>query len=267
MPSTKYSREAGDPVSGATGSMDSLLADTVKVQPSGVFNTPGGADGIGPADPVVAGVRRRRPAPPRDPPAGRLGPTAPPPSVPACKQQPRWRNESTCCVGASRCANRCANSHGNLSGGKINGLGVQTVKNRQQFPPDTCLLSVPSDHSSRRRGLSAVTYFPRFEGVVRARAISQSFAPGPVACISGVETCNRSLLVTSCWRPVHGEYRRRIDYLLDPPLRPLERVWKGVYGAWAGCQGRRPGGGARRRAMRPIMAHLTMASEWVGRRS
>ena len=22
----------------------------------------------------------------------------------------------------------------------------------------------------------------------------------------------------------------------------LERVWKGVYGAWAGCQGRRPGG-------------------------
>ena len=48
---------------------------------------------------------------------------------------------------------------------------------------------------------------------------------------------------------------------------PLERVWKGVYGAWAGCQGRRPGGGARRRAMRPIMAHLTMASEWVGKRS
>jgi hypothetical protein len=47
----------------------------------------------------------------------------------------------------------------------------------------------------------------------------------------------------------------------------LERVWKGVYGAWAGCQGRRPGWGARRRAMRPIMAHLTMASEWMGRRS
>jgi PAS domain S-box-containing protein len=48
---------------------------------------------------------------------------------------------------------------------------------------------------------------------------------------------------------------------------PLERVCKGVYGAWAGCQGRRPGGDARRRAMRPIMAHLIMASEWVGRRS
>ena len=85
MPSTKYSREAGDTVSGATGSMDWLLPDTVKVQPSGVFNTPGGADGIGPAGPLAAGVRRRRPAPPRDPPAGRLGPTAPPPSVPACQ--------------------------------------------------------------------------------------------------------------------------------------------------------------------------------------
>ena len=53
----------------------------------------------------------------------------------------------------------------------------------------------------------------------------------------------------------------------EAKAKALERVWKGVYGAWAGCQGRRPGGGARRRAMRPIMAHLTMASEWVGRRS
>ena len=52
-----------------------------------------------------------------------------------------------------------------------------------------------------------------------------------------------------------------LSFVLDgKTVQPLERVWKGVYGAWAGCQGRRPGGGARRRAMRPIMA-LTMASE------
>jgi len=47
----------------------------------------------------------------------------------------------------------------------------------------------------------------------------------------------------------------------------LERVGKGGQAALAFCQGRRPGAGARRRVMSPIMVHLTMASACSGRRS
>jgi hypothetical protein len=48
VPSTRYSREDSAVVNGATGSIDSLLPVTLSVQPSGVFKTPGGDDGIGP---------------------------------------------------------------------------------------------------------------------------------------------------------------------------------------------------------------------------
>ncbi len=47
----------------------------------------------------------------------------------------------------------------------------------------------------------------------------------------------------------------------------LSKCWERGHGALAGCQGRRPGAGASRRAMSPIMAHLTMASACPGRRS
>ena len=83
---TKYSREAGDPVSGATGSMDSLLPDTIKVQPSGVFNTPGGADRIRSGGPprrrgCGVGVRHHHGIPP----AASATADGAPPSVPACQ--------------------------------------------------------------------------------------------------------------------------------------------------------------------------------------
>src|SRR6185312_10917493 len=52
VPSTRYSRDAIDPVSGATGSIDSFCPWTVKVHPSGVFNEPGAADGTGPWGPA-----------------------------------------------------------------------------------------------------------------------------------------------------------------------------------------------------------------------
>jgi hypothetical protein len=47
----------------------------------------------------------------------------------------------------------------------------------------------------------------------------------------------------------------------------LRTCWERVYEALADFQGRRPGPGAKRRVMRPIMDHLTMASACSGRRS
>ena len=45
--STRYSLDHGELVSDATGSIDSLRADTVNTQPSGVVSVPGDADAIG----------------------------------------------------------------------------------------------------------------------------------------------------------------------------------------------------------------------------
>ena len=127
MPSTKYSREAGDPVSGATGSMDSLLADTVKVQPSGVFNTPGGADGIGPAGPPGGGGAASAAGTTTGSAGGSAranGAAAVGTSMQTAAKVAkrinmlRWR--------LSLCESLCEFPR-DLSGGQINGLGVQTV--------------------------------------------------------------------------------------------------------------------------------------------
>src|ERR1700730_7392018 len=55
VPSTRYSRDAAKPVSGATGSIDSFCPVTFKVQPSGVLKTPGGPEGTGPLGPPGGG--------------------------------------------------------------------------------------------------------------------------------------------------------------------------------------------------------------------
>src|ERR1700738_3688389 len=55
VPSTRYSRDAAKPVSGATGSMDSFTPVTFKVQPSGVLKIPGGPEGTGPLGPPGGG--------------------------------------------------------------------------------------------------------------------------------------------------------------------------------------------------------------------
>ena len=47
VPSTRYSRDHGELVSDATGSMDSFCADTASTQPSGEFRVPGVPDGMG----------------------------------------------------------------------------------------------------------------------------------------------------------------------------------------------------------------------------
>ena len=50
-------------------------------------------------------------------------------------------------------------------------------------------------------------------------------------------------------------------------LLGLRTCWERDHEALAGSQGRRPGAGARRRVMSPIIAHLTMASACSGSRS
>jgi hypothetical protein len=47
VPSTMYSRDHGELVSGATGSRDSFAAETDSTQPSGEVRVPGAADGTG----------------------------------------------------------------------------------------------------------------------------------------------------------------------------------------------------------------------------
>src|SRR5882757_4486005 len=49
VPATRYSRDEMAVVKGATGSWVSLLPTTERFQPSGVFNTPAGADGTAPS--------------------------------------------------------------------------------------------------------------------------------------------------------------------------------------------------------------------------
>jgi hypothetical protein len=53
----------------------------------------------------------------------------------------------------------------------------------------------------------------------------------------------------------------------DPGIGGLRQRWESGHFTVPACQGRRPGGGAGRLAMRPIMAHLTMSSAWAGSRS
>jgi hypothetical protein len=48
VPETSYSRDVIAVVSGATGTSLSSLPTTVKTQPSGASNTPGGPDGTAP---------------------------------------------------------------------------------------------------------------------------------------------------------------------------------------------------------------------------
>jgi hypothetical protein len=47
----------------------------------------------------------------------------------------------------------------------------------------------------------------------------------------------------------------------------LRTCWESAHFGVPGSQGRRPGAAASRRAIRPIMAHLTIASAWAGSRS
>jgi hypothetical protein len=62
-------------------------------------------------------------------------------------------------------------------------------------------------------------------------------------------------------------YRSHLGILAAGREVALRTCWERGHVMLVGCQGRRPGAGARRRVMSPIMDHLTMASAFSGRRS
>src|ERR1700732_3467190 len=185
VPSTRYYRDESAPGSGATGSMDSFCPVTFKVQPSGVFKTPGGPEGTGPLGPPGGGGAESA--------AGTTGAgsggsanasgaapvgTSMQPAAKVAKRfnMSRWRLSSC----------ESPRDRQDLSRGIFDGPGVQTVNG-----PTTVravYLSTGRLQSRHAPPFALRPQLPHRDAMVRS---------------SGVKTCSGLLLVINCWGFVH----------------------------------------------------------------